>query len=82
MSDDKVAREPLKTWSFSDAPEEYKLLSDNGGDEDWITLVPRSWGEGDGYWIPWLEDYCGQYGACRTNKYEVAEGWIYIGCHS
>lgn len=27
-------------WKFRDAPTEYRLLSENGGDEDWLMLVP------------------------------------------
>lgn len=27
-------------WRFEDAPEEYRRLSTNGGDEDWVILIP------------------------------------------
>ena len=28
-------------WKFYDAPEELRKLSDNGGDEDWLAIVPN-----------------------------------------
>lgn len=30
----------IYVWRFEEAPEEYRRLSDNGGDEDWLVLVP------------------------------------------
>ena len=28
------------TWRFEDAPKEFQDLSTNGGDEDWVILIP------------------------------------------
>ena len=36
--------DPTKTiiiWRFEDAPEDFRNLSDNGGDEDWVAFVPK-----------------------------------------
>jgi hypothetical protein len=29
-------------WRFEDAPEPYRALSQHGGDEDWIIVVPSA----------------------------------------
>jgi len=63
-------------WSFYDAPDKYKKLSDNGGDEDWLALVPKDYP----HYIPWLER--GTFGVCDISSYEVDEGIVYIGAHS
>lgn len=46
---------PILVWKFHDAPEEYKKLSDNGGDEDWLVYVPATYNQSDDwhlrFWI-------------------------------
>jgi len=32
----------ITIWKFSDAPAVLRALSDNGGDEDWLAIVPKS----------------------------------------
>jgi len=44
----------IKVWPFSEAPDTYRLMSTNGGDEDWVALVPLEWK--DRYYIGWLEE--------------------------
>jgi len=34
---------PLQVWRFGEAPAQLQALSDAGGDEDLVVLVPRSW---------------------------------------
>lgn len=29
----------IRIWQFQDAPEQYRALSTNGGDEDWVAEV-------------------------------------------
>ncbi len=41
----------ILVWDFDDAPEKYQKMSTNGGDEDYIFLVPNSFIEKHG--IPW-----------------------------
>lgn len=68
----------IKVWRFDDAPEEYRALSTNGGDEDWIAFVPASLAAD---WIGWLEE--GQsFGCCCVDEHKVAGGVIRIGCHA
>ena len=69
----------IKVWPFHDAPEQYQALSGNGGDEDWLALVPLDWRETQ--YIPWLEDY-GPFGRCCIDWYEHADGWVVIGAHA
>lgn len=32
----------ITMWQFKDAPAILRALSDNGGDEDWLAIVPKS----------------------------------------
>ena len=51
----KVPKFPVVIWNFSDAPQSLKDLSQNGGDEDYLLLIPRF--ELD--FLPsWLETIC------------------------
>ena len=70
----------IRVWRFHDAPEEYRNLSTNGGDEDWLALVPPAFNERHIY-IPWLN--VGSFGACDVDEYPLESGAIvYIGCHA
>ena len=70
--------EPILVWEFRSAPEEFRSLSTNGGDEDWLAVVPASFA---GQYIGWLED--GSFGACDVDKYMLPDGRVvYIGSHS
>jgi len=72
--------EPIRIWPFRDAPEEFKRLSDNGGDEDWLAFVPQwIWDRTEG-WIPFLD--VGHFGVSHVNKYVVPGGVVLIGCHA
>lgn len=35
----------IRVWNFYDAPEEFRSLSTNGGDEDWIAVLPPGYME-------------------------------------
>ena len=32
-------------WHFEDAPKKLQELSEHGGDEDWVALIPKSFKE-------------------------------------
>jgi len=36
----KIAPNHIRVWAWKDAPEELKALSQHGGDEDWLALLP------------------------------------------
>lgn len=72
-------KEAIWVWRFEDAPEEYRALSRNGGDEDWLAVVPSSF---KGVWIPWLEGGS-PFGVCDVQIYTLESGHqVYIGSHS
>ena len=61
---------PIQVWRFHEAPEVLQL-SDNGGDEDWLALVPAEYALD---WIGWLEcSGCNGFGVCGVNIYEIDE---------
>ncbi len=71
--------EPILVWAFYDAPEEYRKLSTNGGDEDWVAVVPAAL---SGKWIPWLESNSA-FGVCDVSTYPLSDGRsVYIGSHA
>lgn len=74
----KTEDKMIRVWRFYEAPEELQNLSRNGGDEDWLALVPASMERG---YIPWLQQ--GPFGVCDVAEYSLPDGSVvYIGCHS
>jgi len=71
-------KKAIVIWKFEDAPPKYQALSDNCGDEDWIALVPEYF---KGRYIGFL-DAGTPFGCCCIEEHEVADGTIFIGCHS
>lgn len=70
----------IRVWAFEDAPEELACLSQNGGDEDWLALVPPKFNGNTPNWL----DY-GPFGVCSIHRYEHPElpGYlVFIGCHA
>lgn len=47
----KMEIEPIKVWKFQDAPESLQKLSDAGGDEDWLILLPLGMTYENMYWL-------------------------------
>jgi hypothetical protein len=67
----------IKIWEFYDAPESYQRLSDHGGDEDWLALIPE--GRERPYW---MEDGS-WFGCCSVSEHKLADGaTVYIGAHA
>ena len=72
-------KEPILVWDFKDAPEEYRALSEHGGDEDWLALVPSNLA---GEYIPWLETG-GPFGCCSVSEHSLDDGRVvFIGAHA
>jgi len=67
----------IKVWPFKDAPLALQGLSQAGGDEDWLALVPSSI---DQLHIPWL--WGGRFGRCSVDEYSIAGATVYIGTHA
>ena len=68
----------IKVYRFEDAPEELRILSTNGGDEDWIAIVPPSLQDD---YFPWLEEGS-LFGCCSVDEYWLDGNKILIGCHA
>lgn len=72
----------IKIWKFEDAPIEYQKLSDNGGDEDWLAYIPKSF-LGEFFDAPPNFIVGEAFGRCSTNYYALEnKDIIAIGCHS
>ena len=69
-----MSNKHIKLWAWKDAPEHFRALSRNGGDEDWVALIP------DELDAPsWLE----AMDSCRDPQiFHRAEGTVWIGAHS
>jgi len=76
--DPKPPETMIKVWRFNDAPKALQDLSTNGGDEDWLAVIPANYDE----YIPWLESGS-PFGCCCVDAYELPTGeTVYIGSHS
>jgi hypothetical protein len=69
---------PIRVWNFYDAPEEYRKLSEHGGDEDWLAHVPRGF---EGVQPIWMVSGS-SFGCCDVSEHEVSDGRVYIGAHA
>lgn len=71
----------VRVWPWGTAPKELRDLSTNGGDEDWVALIPPTLRHD---YFPWMEE--GTYfGPCCVDEYEHPElpGFkVRIGSHS
>lgn len=69
----------IRAWAFEDAPEEFKKLSDHGGDEDWVAHIPKAI---SGDFINWMEEGTA-FGCCRVSEHKLPDGSIVrIGAHA
>lgn len=72
----------IRVWSFYDAPEELRNLSNHGGDEDWLALIPPSLADS---YIPWMEAGHAGFGVCDVSTHQHPElpGFVVkIGAHA
>lgn len=74
-----VPSAPIQVWAFNDAPEHLRALSTNGGNEDWIALLPHGWGAER--WLPWAETGT-PFGCCSVDEYEWHGLRVLIGSHA
>lgn len=76
-----LAREQsaIVVWRFHDAPRVFRDLSDHGGDEDWLAVVPASMA---GEYIGWLQEGS-LFGICSISEHRLDDGSVvYIGAHA
>lgn len=73
MGDERV----IRVWPFYEAPEELRALSEHGGDEDWLALVPEPLA---GAYLPWLE---GRRFGNDVSSYWLPDGSrVFISAHA
>lgn len=71
----------ILVWRFQEAPEQFRSLSDNGGDEDWLVLVHASMVEDFlKFGIPpWVS----AMGACDVHMHTLEDdSVVFIASHS
>jgi hypothetical protein len=70
----------IRVWPFHDAPEALRALSDHGGDEDWLALIPAELVDAHDY--RWMKEGS-EFGVCDVSSHELADGAeVRIGTHS
>jgi hypothetical protein len=70
----------ILVWSFYDAPKTLQELSDHGGDETWLALIPP---EKKNDWIGWMDEGSA-FGCASITEHEHPDfpGYlIKIGSH-
>lgn len=66
-----------KIYLWDEAPMRLKALSNHGGDEDWLAVLPRRFGN-----CPLLHTGT-NFAPCRASKYKLRDGrTIRIGAHA
>ena len=69
----------IQVWRFFDAPEQCQALSQHGGDEDWVALIPAALLD---EWMPWMESGSA-FGCCDVSIHELPDGrQVRIGAHA
>lgn len=70
---------PILVYRFDDAPEEYRKMSEHGGDEDWLAIVPASLADDDIWWA----ETGTPFGCCHVSQDRLADGRrVLIGAHA
>ena len=69
---EKEEQNYIAVWAWDEAPGELRALSDHGGDEDWVFLVPEKAREP--YWID-----SESLGSCNS-RHDLPDGRIVIIC--
>lgn len=70
-------------YPWKHAPDALRALSTNGGDEDWVALVPAGLVQeyDERGWPMWLEHPA--FGVCDVDRYEIDDGQVVvIGSHA
>lgn len=74
----KLLGGPIVVWRFRDAPAVLQAVSTNGGDEDWLAVVPPAL---VGEWVGWLDSE--KFGCSAVDGHRLSNGAeVVIGSHS
>jgi hypothetical protein len=72
---------PIKIWRFEMAPKKYQNMSDHGGDEDWVAVIPRT-SPLSYLRIPFLHEGSA-FGRCCVSEHQMPNGdTLLIGAHA
>lgn len=75
----KATGHAIHVWKFSEAPKQFRELSDHGGDEDWVALVPKELVD---LYIPWMQEGS-PFGCCSVSEHKLEGGCVVrIGAHA
>jgi hypothetical protein len=67
----------IAVYRFHEAPEDLQALSQHGGDEDWLAVIPPGADE------PLWADEGTAFGCCSVSRHEMTGGWlVLIGAHA
>ena len=69
----------IKIYKFKNAPRELQGLSDNGGDEDWLAVVPKKIMQQSFDYISFLD---GSWFGNSIQKIKRGDNIIFIGSHA
>lgn len=69
----------IQIWKFRNAPQEYRDLSENGGDEDWVAVMTTEFWE---KFDPWFLHEGTAFGSCCVDEYKYEGKTVLIGCHA
>ncbi len=70
---------PILIWKFKDAPKQYQDMSENGGDEDYIALIPPNY---EHEYFSFLEEGA-SFGCCGVDEIKLQNGYtLLIGSHA
>ena len=78
----------ITIWKFGEAPSPFQELSEHGGDEDWLALVPRKFcygisGEEFDEWDLPSFLQAPHFAPCDVSVHPIGPDWVIaIGAHS
>lgn len=75
----EVVTHAITVWRWDDAPPHLRSLSRHGGDEDWLAVLPSSYG---GNLPSWMESGTA-FGCCDVQTTDMPDGTtVVIGAHA
>lgn len=67
----------ITVWPFYAAPQEYRDICSQGGDEDYIAFVPDTCSEQDPSFL-----WDGRFSCCTSSSHQIPGGTLVVGCHA
>lgn len=78
----------IRIWKFRDAPAKYARLSEHGGDEDWVAVVPGIYRDEMLVGVFFTRDFANAphpFGVCSIQETPMTDGTdeiVFIGAHA